>query len=390
MPPSTDRRRAIAAVLMEDEGPLAETFLATIAREIPAYATLDERQLQEVRSIIVWTLRRVLDLWAEEGSLTEEDIRLFRGVGAVRARDGRPLSAVLRAYRVAATVFLDQVSDHFRDDVSIDDVTSLVRVWFAVLDELSEAIYDGYEATGRVLGADRESSLRQLLSDLLRGRQSHAGTLAARLRELEAQLPPTFDLVVVRPGGIGAAEAAAAIAGVREQADGPLVSSIHTVMDGVGVVLLAHADDADLRAVLERHGLRAAHQRGVSPRLAPRAHRLALHAVSHAPEFAWTRSVLNDGDLEVIALAAGHADADPARVASSVLGSVATDVDALATLDAVLQAGGAAPAAVRLHLHPQTVRYRLRRIAEATGRDPRDPWNRYVFQTALMAAGAGT
>src|SRR5690606_39274961 len=236
----TAHRRAIASGLTEGEAHLVDTFLATIAREIPAYATLDERQLQEVRSIIVWTLHRVLELWADEGALTEEDIRLFRGVGAVRARDGRPLSAVLRAYRVAATTFLDQVSDRFRDDVSVEDVTSLVRVWFAVLDELSDAIYDGYESTGRILGSDREGSLRQLLADLLLGRQSHAGTLAARLRELDAQLPATFDLVVVRPStALEAAQVAADLAAALapDGDEGPLVTAIPTVMEGLGVVL---------------------------------------------------------------------------------------------------------------------------------------------------------
>ncbi|MET1132389.1 MAG: hypothetical protein ABWX60_03080, partial [Aeromicrobium sp.] len=318
MPDTTDRRRAISARLTEGEADLVETFLASLAREIPAYATLDQRQLQEVRSIIVWILHRVLELWTQDGTLTDEDIRLFRGVGAVRARDGRPLSAVLRAYRVAATAFLDVVAERFRDDVSVEDVTSLVRVWFAALDELSDAIYDGYESTGRVLGSDRESSLRQLLTDLLLGRQSHAGTLAARLRELEAELPTAFDLVVIR--GADPVRAAAAVAGVRESDEGPLIASLHTVMDGVGVVLLAHADPAVLAEQLSRLGLRAAHHGGVTPRTAPRAYRLALHAGGHAPGLAWPGPLLDAGDLEGLALASGHPDADPARAARVVLG----------------------------------------------------------------------
>ncbi|GAA3538909.1 hypothetical protein AFL01nite_26990 [Aeromicrobium flavum] len=387
----TGHRRAIAGRLTAGEADLVDTFLATITREIPAYSSLDERQLQEVRSIIVWTLHRVLELWAEEGTLTDDDVRLFRGVGAVRARDGRPLSAVLRAYRVAATAFLDQVSDQFRDDVSVEDVTSLVRVWFAVLDELSDAIYDGYESTGRSLGSDRETSLRHLLADLLLGRQSHAGTLAARLRELHARLPATFDLVVVRPGAdLDATRAAAAVAATLapETDDGPVVTAIDTVMDGLGVVLLRAADRPALAAWAARSGVRVATHGSVTPRSAPRAYRLAAHAVQAAPEFAWVRrSVLTDGDLEVVALATGHADADPARAAGEVLGALADDAEALHTLDAVLDAGGAAQAAQRLHLHPQTVRYRLRRIAASTGRDPRDPWDRYVFQTARVAGG---
>lgn len=386
-------RRGVIASLLRDEDALVSAFVTTIGREIPAYATLDDRQLQEVRSITAWTLRRVLDLWAQEAQLTEDDIALFRGVGAVRARDGRPLSAVLRAYRVAAAEFLDQVADRFRDAVSAEDVTSLVRVWFAVLDELSEAIYDGYESTGRYLDADRESSLRGLFVDLLLGRQSHAGTLAARLRELDAQLPAQFELLVAAPpDGTEPRRAAELLGGALEPGDdgATVVTSVAAVLDGLGVALLRSVDASVLAARAREHGLRVVRQPGVTPRTAPRAYRLAAHAIAAAPDLAWGRGVLDDGDLEVLALVTGHADADPRRAADVVLGAVAGHADTLRTLDAVLHAGGAAPAAQRLHLHPQTVRYRVRRIAAATGRDPRDPWDRYVLQTARVAGGPST
>src|SRR5690606_702214 len=134
--------------------------------------------------------------------------------------------------------------------------------------------------------------------------------------------------------------------------EGPLVTAIPAVMDGLGVVLLRTVDRGQLAAWVERHGVRAAIHGAVTARTAPRAYRLAAHAVQSAPEFAWTRrSVLADGDLEVVALTTGHADADPARAALSVLGPLAEDADALRTLDTVLHTGGAAQAAQHLHLH---------------------------------------
>lgn len=383
---TVERRRTIGANLMADEARVVDAFVATISREIPAYESLDQRQLEEVRSIIVWTVRRVLGLWAEGGVLTAEDIQLFRGVGAVRARDGRPLAAVLRAYRVAAGVFLDQLSDRFRDVLTVEDVTALVRVWFAVLDEVSEAIYDGYESTGRFMVTDRESSLRGLLTDVVLGRQSHAGTLAGRLRELDAQLPTTFDLVVAAPtAGLDAVDAGALLASIVGPGEGTLVTAIHATVDGLAVALLHAPDPAALAEVIGRSSLRAAHHRAVTARTAPRAHRLAAHAVRSAPQVAWAGGrLLSDGDLEVVSLVTGQADADPARTVTAVLGPLADDTDAWRTITAVLQTGGAAQAATHLHLHPQTVRYRLRRVAAATGRDLRDPWDRYVLQTATM------
>ena len=59
-------------------------------------------------------------------------------------------------------------------------------------------------------------------------------------------------------------------------------------------------------------------------------------------------------------------------------GSVLTD-----TLDAYLDCGGAVETCARqLFVHPNTVRYRLKRIGEITGRDPTNPRDAYVLRIA--------
>jgi DNA-binding PucR family transcriptional regulator len=53
------------------------------------------------------------------------------------------------------------------------------------------------------------------------------------------------------------------------------------------------------------------------------------------------------------------------------------------TLDAYLDSGGAIEACARkLFVHPNTVRYRLKRIADFTGRDPATPRDAYVLRVA--------
>ncbi|OBK27384.1 PucR family transcriptional regulator [Mycobacterium asiaticum] len=53
------------------------------------------------------------------------------------------------------------------------------------------------------------------------------------------------------------------------------------------------------------------------------------------------------------------------------------------TLDAFLDCGGAIEACARkLFVHPNTVRYRLKRIADFTGRDPTQPRDAYVLRVA--------
>ena len=56
------------------------------------------------------------------------------------------------------------------------------------------------------------------------------------------------------------------------------------------------------------------------------------------------------------------------------------------TLDAYVAAGNSpSETAARLHLHRNTVLYRLRRIRALLGRDPDDPEQRLGLQLALRA-----
>ncbi|NLE81153.1 MAG: PucR family transcriptional regulator [Rhodococcus sp.] len=62
----------------------------------------------------------------------------------------------------------------------------------------------------------------------------------------------------------------------------------------------------------------------------------------------------------------------------SAAGSVLAD-----TLDAYLDCGGAVETCARqLFVHPNTVRYRLKRIGEVTGREPTNPRDAYVLRVA--------
>jgi DNA-binding PucR family transcriptional regulator len=60
------------------------------------------------------------------------------------------------------------------------------------------------------------------------------------------------------------------------------------------------------------------------------------------------------------------------------------------TLDAYLDSGGAIEACARkLFVHPNTVRYRLKRIADFTGRDPAVPRDAYVLRVATTVGRLG-
>ena len=62
----------------------------------------------------------------------------------------------------------------------------------------------------------------------------------------------------------------------------------------------------------------------------------------------------------------------------------------LRTLAAYVEGGGALEACARaLYVHPNTVRYRLRRVGEVTGYSPTDPRDAFVLRTALVVARLG-
>ena len=82
---------------------------------------------------------------------------------------------------------------------------------------------------------------------------------------------------------------------------------------------------------------------------------------------------------------------DPAahrRLVGSVVAPLAdAGGELLRTLAVYVEGGGALEACARaLYVHPNTVRYRLRRIGEITGHSPTDPRDSFVLRTALIVA----
>lgn len=362
MQPRAEVSRRIRASLPA----VVDDVVAVVREQVPAYAALTGAQRDEVTAIARWAVERVLDLWVDDDELTEADVRRFRGIGAARALDGRPLPGVLRAYRVGAARMTDLVADLGVDVLTAADALALARLWMGALDLLSEAVYAGHtRATDRV--GDREVALGDLLADIVSGRQSVRTALADRCRELGVVLPPRPVVLVTT----GAAPAHALLA---TPYDGHLVALL-------GPPRAAPATDPSPDRTRD-HGERACTVTAHGVADVPRAHRLADLAVAHAPTHACGPRVLDEGDAQVLAALRGHRDADPLRLVSGVLASAADQPDLLATLDAHLETGTATDAARVLDVHAQTVRHRLRRLTQLTGRRVGTPWDRFTLQAA--------
>ncbi|WP_171170713.1 CdaR family transcriptional regulator [Streptomyces sp. I05A-00742] len=392
----TNERERIRRELTADSR-VVEAVVGAVHERVPAYAALDDGRLVEVRAIAAWALERFLHLWAVDGDLGPADLRRFRGIAAARAADGRPLPAVLRAYRVAASVIVDEIAARAAPSAA-EDAFALTRQLLTLLDTLCEVMATSYTATSERLAGDRDQALCLLLDDLIAGRHASVGAVTDRAARLGVELPYPYCLLVAGPPdgdgpGDDAEDAAsgllAALAGTGRDTTTPLA----TTQGAQAVLLLPAAAAAAAPKVLREHGRRGCAITGEGLDRIAVAHRLATGALATAPPHAHRPGrLLTDADAHVLALLSGHPATDSERVGRLVLGPLAQPGrrHLLDALTAYLDTGSATAAARGLRLHPQSLRYRLRRVRELTGRDPRDPWQRLTLDIArTVAFGSG-
>lgn len=384
-----DERRVVQGRVLARGAAVSRRISEALRREIPAYAGLQDSQRQETEAIAAWGVRRLLELWVDDARIGEADLRQFHGIGVARGTDGRPLSAVLRAYRVGAVEASALVRDSGAATLDVDDVLALNVVLLETLDALSESLAAGYAAASERLAGDRDEMVRTLVQDLLAGRQVSAAALEDRTRLLGLTLPARLSMTVVGSGeGVAlsagdVAQLAVAGAGDDARPDGVVLS---TTRHGQGVVL--HGRAVHLGVEARFRGWRACRVDDVALHDLPTAYRVAEVAVRHAPEEAVPADgTLLEADARLVALLHGQPTVDPRTFAEAALRPLLEPSQAhlLAGLDAYLVHGTAIDAARALDLHPQTMRYRLRRIRQVTGRDLGSSWDRLLLGAAVTA-----
>lgn len=373
-------REPVRRLVLERVDELGELMLQAILAEIPAYRALDPRQLAEVKAIATWLLRRLIDLWVSGSELAPEDLARVRGIGAARAVDGRPLPSVLRAYRVASNLAIGLIGEQAEALLSVPGTVAFARLWLTSFDQLTEAIYEGYSHSAERLHTDRSRALRDFLDDLLAGRQAHAGAAGDRSRALGITLPNPALLLVAEP--------------VSEPQDlaaelCPDVDVLVTARGRRAIVLMPVHEHERIRAALAAAGARGCAVRPPRPESLVDAYRLALLALDLAPPDAYEAGpLLRESDAYALALLAGRPPGGPMVVARQLLGALLDpgQEHVREGLEAFLAAGSATTAAARVGLHPQSLRYRLRRVRELTDRDTRRSWDRFVLDLGSRLA----
>ncbi|MCU1595189.1 MAG: CdaR family transcriptional regulator [Frankiales bacterium] len=363
-------------------GVVAE-IIAAVAEEVPDYARPIEGAFGEgLRLGVEVALGRFLELpGTSSPALGPRDRRLYVDLGRGELRQGRELQTLLAAYRVGARVAFRRFADIAREaGFEADAVVPLAESVFAYIDELSATSVEGYarEQSTRAGEADRRRS--ELLTLLLSG-LADGPALAAAAALAGWTIPEQVVAVVLEPGrGEGLATRLGQTALVGREA--------HALV----AVLPAPGRASGRPRLAQRLAGRGA---VVSP-AKPVAELRTCLALARAAAALTETGVLTgdpvfvDEHLSTLLL---HRDAD-------LLGLIVAErlrpLDGLkpttrARLEETLLSwlahrGERQRVAAELHVHPQTVGYRLGQLRELFGDLLEQPHVRFELEIALRGS----
>jgi sugar diacid utilization regulator len=382
-------RRRILLTLLDGMDDLVERAVVALRDEIPAYREAGERFLEDLREQVAAHFRVKLAALLEERMVTLEDIGFVRAAATRRARAGYALEDYLNAFRVGQQAFWEAVVDcagesPFGHEAALTLAGPLMRY----CDFASTHAARAYVEYQQYMVADADRERRDLLEHLLAGDVPTRGPLlaAAQAYGITADarmLVATAVTVDARADDDAPHVGSAAIACAGLHDAKTLVVVRQTEIVAV-LVLSADADPCRLcdrvdalQERLRREGVALA--MGVSTVAAgvgdlPRAYEEAHVALAGVGDEGGVAALARLSPFDYLAL---RADDTARRLVNRRLrafleedrerGRVLTaTITALAESDLNVRV-----AAERLQVHPNTAQYRLRRIEERTGRNPR-------------------
>ncbi|WP_396917307.1 PucR family transcriptional regulator [Mycolicibacterium sp.] len=356
---------------------LVDDAFAAVVDRIPMYRDGEPVPRTDLHESITQNLRFLVGAIAHPDA--ELDLTAPQETGRRRAHQGAPLPEVLQAYRISFSTLWDALVGHAHDTREPGDADALLAAASAIwqlTDEHAVAVTEAYRAATAELLLAQQQRRSALVEALLTGHPSIDASPVEAAALLG--LPPDAQFVVVAADTCGLAEES--LPGIERQlAEHGVVSGWRlTPALQLGVVSL-RSDQRDIALEVLRGAASA--RTGVSPEYrsladTPRALHLARTALATVPAGKAEVQVFSANPLEALV---ARTPGEGHRLAREVLGPVLDlppddSVVLLDTLSAYVENGGSAEAAGKLlHCHPNTVRYRLRRLHELTGRSLSDP-----------------
>ena len=361
---------------------LARRMLAAFIEQIPLYGHLPREQLEgEILDILRHNLRIFFAFLQDGRPPGDADLSAIRASAARRAEERIPLDAVLTAYHVGAVIGWQALRDEAQP-AEMDELLDIAERVLAYTQAVTSAVAEAYVEERQAIYGEERDARRTLAETLLAG--SSAKGLAERIGHSPAAAYAVLALTIgTSPDekDVGVEGAVAARRKLRR-----LEAELQARTGGQALPMLTPAGGV----VLVPSGLDE-HERAVAdvPRLVE-----ALAAAAGAEVVAgvaWREAdeaaAGADEAREVVRLACEQERPPGAYTLDDVLLEflLTRPSDAAVRLEAVLDPLEDGPeliatlegyfgadfdrrrAAANLHIHPNTLDYRLRRVAELTG-----------------------
>lgn len=376
---STDVAAAVLGRVVETLDDLVPRMGQAYRDEIPEYAQMPEELMD--REVLVTSRRIVEEFFARVvsgGDIRSMDVRpAVTGAGRRRLQMGIPLEAGLHAFRIAGREVWQAVVDATLPGEE-GALATLAAHWIEYVDRASTAFAEGY------LDASREQ-LRRLDT---RRRAIVDALVAAKTPADAASVASEFSLVLASaytPVLVDGEDVATRIDGLLAAAPKDTLAGFR----GHRVLLLVpqRASAVMLKALVRRSPVLIAHADAapVGDGLPDRV-RHAAQLLDAAQLSGRTTGVVGPSDLLLEQFVASNEPA--ARIVRERVLEPLGDHDPDGVFRSTLRtylACGSIPETARIEVcHPNTVAYRLKRVAEITGLDARVPQDAAVLAVATI------
>lgn len=367
----------LGATLLARADELADNMVALMRRDVGFHRSVALVSDDDLRT----TVRNHLDfiLGAFGAAPISYDTDAAAVTGRNRAAAGVPLAAVMDSYRLCARFIWDELrTEAARSDTVTDaGLVGASEAMWRVLEEFTTAMVTGYqqEMARQFVGRQQERSA--MVQALIDGRLTDTVDLWNTADTLRISLHGPYLVVCAELVSVGRS----VLPDVEARLSAQGIFSAWRLQPDIEIGILHLGPTGRLDSVVGVLTGYVAARVGISPPIPDLAE--TASALRYA-RIAMTASRPNRGpvtvfDRDVLAVTAAAAPEVMSRIATNVLGPLdelpSHERDALLdTLDAWFDnCGSAERAAGVLYLHPNTVRQRLRKLEQYTGRALSDP-----------------
>jgi hypothetical protein len=388
---NADRNRAamrrVATALAARYDEIGDAVAARILEEVPGYGDAAPEVISDLRAGATATVGLLTRTIAEGSIVRREDLGFLRELAARRVHQGISLEVFVHAYRVALLGYWDACADEAKR-LRIPRAAGFALAGSAIeaIDIITTQAAEAYLREETRVRTQSGRAARDLVERLINGEPIDPG----RRQRAAPGLDPTGPLLTI----VGRVEETTLAVGDALQlardtleedmalgVTGPLIAIRHGELVAISAATSPSAKADSLRAARQRtlaeHAIDVRYGVGVPSRGFPSVQQGYREATLSLSYTSASRPIVSLDELSALECAVVGATATTkAVIASKGVSLRALSPDDLVAAVETIRAFAAADlnvanAAQRMHVHPNTVRYRLQQIATKTGYDPR-------------------